>query len=295
MHTRLAPGTYVVAVSGGVDSVVLLDMLQKQASLKLVVAHYDHGIRSDSSLDAQHVKQLASWYGLPFVAKAGKLGANASEATARRMRYEFLHKVRQATEARAVITAHHQDDVVETAILNLLRGTGRRGLGSLRSTDIVVRPLLHHTKQQLLDYANARNLNWREDSTNHDMKYLRNHVRHQLLPRMDASQKQRLLQLIRRSHDLNDEIEGHLINHLHVRLDDDKLDRKWFIQMPHAVAKEILHSWLRRHKISNIDHKTLERLVIAGKAFQPGQQIDVDKSHILRIQRDHLALKHTER
>lgn len=295
MHTRLAPGTYVVAVSGGVDSVALLDMLQKQASLRLVVAHFDHGIRDDSADDLRHVRQLAAWYGLPFVSHAGFLGPNASEAVARKRRYEFLHQVRRAANARAIVTAHHQDDLVETAVVNMVRGTGRRGLSALKSTDVIKRPLLHRSKQELIEYAKERQLAWREDSTNVDTKYLRNHIRHEIIPRLDSSQRAELLRLIRRAHDLNEEIEAHLVNHLHVRLDKDVLDRAWFIQLPHTVAREVMHAWLRRHKIKDIDRKTIERLVVAAKAYQQGKRIHIDKQHTLWVRQSKLAITHTAR
>src|SRR3990172_5722177 len=127
-------GTYVVAVSGGVDSVVLLHLLvQKgqraegrgQSKYNFIVAHFDHGIREDSKLDRELVQELAKKYNLPFVYNQGNLGPKASEATARDARYAFLNKVKDSVSAQAIITAHHQDDVLETAIINLLRGTNR--------------------------------------------------------------------------------------------------------------------------------------------------------------------------
>src|SRR5438132_889977 len=127
MDIALEPGTYIVAVSGGVDSMVLLDLLRTKPELKLIVAHYDHGMRPNSTADRQLVQAVSKHHGLTFIYDQGKLG-NASEATARRARYDFLHQVREASQARAIITAHHQDDLLETAILNILRGTGRRGL-----------------------------------------------------------------------------------------------------------------------------------------------------------------------
>lgn len=295
MHTRLSPGTYVVAVSGGVDSVVLLDLLQKQPDLKLVVAHYDHGIRPDSDQDKRLVKERAEYYGLPFVSRQGHLGADASEALARRERYKFLHEVRKAADAKAVVTAHHQDDVVETAVMNLLRGTGRRGLSSLRSTDVIVRPLLRRNKEEIKAYALSRNLPWREDSTNTDLAYRRNYIRHVILPKLSHQQKQALLELIHKAHDLNDEIEAQLINHLHVRLHDDQLERKWFIQLSHNVAREVIYAWLRRHRIKDIDARRLELIVVAAKAYHPGRRIDVDVRHVLWVQRDYLALRHIDR
>lgn len=303
----LSPGTYVVAVSGGVDSMALLHLLvqlneewrmrnqdQKNSPFKFVVAHLDHGIREDSNLDRKLVQKRATMYGLPFVHQKARLGPNVSEAVARRARYDFLHKVREASGARAIITAHHQDDMLETAIHNLLRGTGRRGLSSIKSTDTIIRPLLHVTKAELQLHAQLQKLEWREDSTNQDIKYRRNYIRHTILPRFNPEQREQLHAIIKRMHQLNNEIEAHLVNHLHDRLDKDRLDRKWFIQLPHAVAKEVMHAWLRRHSIKNIDKKLLERLVVAAKTFPYGARTDVDGRHVLWMQKDVLLLKHSK-
>jgi tRNA(Ile)-lysidine synthase len=102
----IAPGHYVVAVSGGVDSVALLHMLQDMPDVKLTVAHYDHGIRPDSHLDRINVANLAKKYGLPFVYNEGNLGPDASEELARLARYNFLRQTQNELGANAVITAH---------------------------------------------------------------------------------------------------------------------------------------------------------------------------------------------
>ena len=133
LDITVKPGRYVLAVSGGVDSMVLLNLLQQQPDVQLTIAHFDHGIRTDSADDRRLVQAAARFYGLPVVYHEGQLGADASEATARQARYEFLRTVRLVANAKAIITAHHQDDVLETAILNMLRGTGRRGNRSFKS------------------------------------------------------------------------------------------------------------------------------------------------------------------
>ena len=295
MIKELQPGTYVVAVSGGVDSMALLDMLRRERpDLKLIVAHLDHGIRDDSHLDRKLVQERAAAYGVPFVHHQASLGPNTSEAIARRTRYDFLHKVREVAGAKGIITAHHQDDMLETAIHNLLRGTGRRGLSSIKSTDHIIRPLLHVTKPELRRHAEMQGLVWREDSTNNDLRYKRNYIRHKIIPRLNPEQRQYLLNMIGYMRGLNDEIDALVVNHLHVRLDKDQLDRKWFIHLPHAVAKEVMHAWLRRHKIKDIDRKTLERLVVASKTFPQGARTDVDGRHALWMQKDLLVLKHSK-
>lgn len=183
--SHVKAGTYIVAVSGGIDSVVLLDVLVRRGELNLVVAHFDHGIRLESRADAAFVSKLAETYQLPFHTERLQLGKEASEATARQARYAFLEKIKTQYNALAIITAHHADDVVETMIINLLRGTGWRGLCSLRETVKIKRPFLSVRKQEVIAYAEKYRLEWREDSTNAELHYLRNRVRHTITPQID--------------------------------------------------------------------------------------------------------------
>jgi tRNA(Ile)-lysidine synthetase-like protein len=293
-------GSYIVAVSGGVDSVALLDMLavkakKKPADLQLVVAHFDHGIRPDSPIDRQLVQKLAREYGLPFVSAEGHLGSKASEAAARTARYDFLQKVQAETKSTAIITAHHHDDVLETAILNLLRGTGRKGLTSLTDRPGLLRPLLNVTKDEIITYAKAHHLQWHEDSTNADQAYRRNYVRRSIVAQMDASTRQRLGQIIAQQRELNTELDALLAAQLRTQLEGGRLERGWFTQLPHQVAREVMASYLRAQGIADFDTKTLERLVVAAKVARPGRRADIRQGNSLAIHQDYLALIGTER
>jgi len=295
VNIAIEPGTYVVAVSGGVDSVALLHALSRRPDLKLVVAHYDHGIRHDSHLERKHVQQLARQYRLPFVYDMGSLGSDASEDEARRARYAFLDRVRATSGARGVITAHHKNDVLETAVLQLLRGTGRRGLSALRSRDVIHRPLLGMSKLDIQDYARSNGLVWREDSTNQDTRYLRNHVRHAIVPRMSKNQEALLHMIIDRMHEVNHEIDQLLDLTLHMQPGKSSLSRSWFTGLPHSVAMEVMAHWLRRHDVRSFDRKHLYRLVVGAKTLAPGQQIDINKEYVLKITKNLLALMQRDR
>jgi tRNA(Ile)-lysidine synthetase-like protein len=287
---------YVVAVSGGVDSVALLHILATtMPHLQLTVAHYDHGIRADSAQDRKLVQALAQRYGLPFVYHTGKLGAGASEAAARTARYNFLHEVQRVAGAGAIVTAHHQDDLLETVILNLLRGTGRRGLSSLRSTDGMWRPLLQTPKHHLLRYAQKQGLEWREDSTNADIAYMRNYIRHRILPHFAAEHRQQLLQIAERAAAHNAAITEHMTNYLHLQPGTHVLNRHEFMLLPHAVARDVLAEWLLLRTGAELNRKLLERLVVAAKTGKWGSRVDVNGQYWLVMQRDHLALEPRER
>jgi tRNA(Ile)-lysidine synthetase-like protein len=293
MEINIDPGKYVIAVSGGVDSIVLLDLLNQNKKLELVIAHYDHGIRKDSTNDRMFVEETAKQYGLEFHHAEGKLGANASESLARTRRYEFLDGVKKETKSSSIITAHHQDDLIETAIINLLRGTNRRGLSSIYSKDIL-RPLLAHPKEDLVVYAKAHSLAWHEDSTNNDTKYLRNYIRKEIIPKLTTKQRDSLLGIIKDSQGSNIEMDNLLNDLIADNSKDGQISRNWFIGLPHNVAREVMSSLLREQGIS-FDKTAIENLVIASKTLASGKSRDIDKDHILKVQGDYLALLSTER
>jgi len=181
------PGEALVAVSGGADSVALIDLLSGIAAalgLRLVVAHADHGIQTDSRVVGLAVRRLAENYKLPFELGELHLGAAATETEARRARYEWLREVQRRRGAKYVVTAHHEDDQVETIVLRALRGSAPAGFAGIasRGRDGLVRPLLGFTRRELLDYALARGLRVHDDPANRDPRHLRSWVRTTLLP-----------------------------------------------------------------------------------------------------------------
>lgn len=253
----------LVAVSGGIDSVVLLDMLVKRGE-KVVVAHFDHGIRQDSSTDAQFVKELAAQYNVPFVTMREELGERASEALARTRRYRFLRD--QATRLGAtIVTAHHADDVIETIAINLTRGTGWRGLAVLNSGD-VARPLLHKTKAELYEYALANRLEWVEDSTNENEYYLRNRIRKNIARQLDSSKKIAIHALwnrqIRQKRYIEAELESFDLT--------SNYSRYFFIMIPEAAALELLVRSIYKKTGKKLQRPQLQRAVLAIKTFQSG-------------------------
>jgi tRNA(Ile)-lysidine synthase len=295
MNIHVQPGKYIVAVSGGVDSMTLLHILHDYPGVRLTVAHFDHGIREDSGMDRALVQKTADFYGLPFVYSLGRLGATASEDQARSARYAFLHTVQNAAQADAIITAHHKDDMLETAIINILRGTGRRGLTSLRTTDRIHRPLLHLEKSAIAEYATKQGLKWREDSTNASPKYLRNHIRHKVLPQFGTDGKAAFHAVIADMRDFNKRLDIMLGDYLRDYSDGNTLDRAMFILLPHNVAVEVMAAWLRANDFRHFDKKMLERLVHAAKIHKVGRQISISSLLNLRIEPKNLALVTGER
>ncbi|MBI2592102.1 tRNA lysidine(34) synthetase TilS [Candidatus Saccharibacteria bacterium] len=307
MRVDLEPGKYVIAVSGGVDSMVLLDILAKQAksqelkaksrgyqlsanSCQLVVAHFNHGIRKDSNQDEELVRQSARKYSLSCEVGYGNLGKDASEETARQARYAFLEKIKKQYNADAIITAHHQDDLIETAFLNILRGTGRLGLSSIRSRRIV-RPLLHIPKRQILNYAKKKKLNWREDQSNVNTNYLRNYLRVHIIPKLTAERRTQILQHLDEVAKINQIIDKEIAI-ISQKVIDGGMDRKKFALLPTEVGEEVLMDWLRRRGLAQFDRTTVKRVGTAIKTARPHTVQPIYGGWQLQIGRRKATLKH---
>lgn len=179
----------LLAISGGVDSIVLLHLLI-EAKYKVAVAHVNFNLRGDeSTVDLQFVEQLAQQYEVAFYTSQFDTETYAKEnqisiqMAARDLRYNWFEEIRVKHTFDFIATAHHQDDNLETILLNLTKGTGLKGLrGILPKNGKLVRPLLPFTKKQIVDYANDHQLNWQEDASNQSNKYERNKIRLEVIP-----------------------------------------------------------------------------------------------------------------
>lgn len=256
-----------MAVSGGVDSVVLLDMLAKRRQSELIVAHFDHGIRPDSRDDAAFVKALAEKYGLQFISKREELGAGASEELARKQRYAFL-RGEAKKHAAGIVTAHHQNDLIETIAINIHRGTGWRGVAVFGAKE-VARPLLGMRKAELYEYALRNNLEWVEDSTNYEQKYLRNRLRAKLAVLPDVF-VDNLVRLWKEQTLLANEVDGETDTLL-----KQPYSRYFFANIEPTVALELLRALFKKEIAIAFTRPQLERTLLAVKTAQPGTVFQV--------------------
>lgn len=292
----LPPGKYVVAVSGGVDSVVLLDVLSKQPDVDIVVAHVDHGIRKVSDKDAKLVEDLADHYGYDFELITLRLGQGASEELARNHRYKFLRQVAKKHHASNIVTAHHQDDVIETCLINLTRGTGSRGLSSLKSTTEISRPFLYFSKKEIIKYAKDNNLQWNEDVTNADTKHLRNKIRHDVVPKMTSRQRSDIIDIIYNANQINSSLDKELQKLLYKGLHKGQpvLNRVWFSLLPHDVSTEVTRKLLLENGAKDINKKAIERVVVGIKTLPAGKTLQACGVDIVLTKRSARLKKHSK-
>jgi tRNA(Ile)-lysidine synthetase-like protein len=269
---------FIVAVSGGIDSVVLLHMLVESKEHELIVAHFDHGIRPDSESDARFVQVLAESYHLPFVIKREELGAGASEELARTRRYAFLRSEGEKHKA-IIMTAHHADDVIETIAINLIRGTGWRGVGVFGMPGLV-RPSLRLTKEKIRAYARVMRLEWVEDDTNESTKYLRNKVRKALAVNVSLEEKQAVLGIWKQQRDLRREIEAILGEYVQ---SNGEYERHYLIQIDSRVACEFLRTAIFARTGVSPTRPQLERVLLAVKTARAGTLFEIAHGAKLRF------------
>lgn len=283
----------VLAVSGGVDSMVMLDMLcrsQQYSSGDILVAHFDHGTRPSSRLDAEFVERKAREYGVEFRLGKGELGEGVDEATARVARYDFLHSI---DPFATIFTAHHLDDLVETVAINLVRGTGWRGLVAL-DTPGIWRPFLETEmfyepmdKVAILEYAAKRRLEFREDPTNSSDEYLRNRLRHQMNNSpLSFEQKLELYRKWQEQKQLRAELDPLVVGLLP---EDKQWQRSWFKDMEANVALELLRAGTLRAGIA-ATRPQLEGFRQAILNYAPGKYFNLPGDRLIRLNKDDFEL-----
>ncbi len=283
MKINVPKGRYILAVSGGVDSMVLLDLLATRKDLQLIVGHFNHAIRPDSGLDEELVRSTAKQLGLRFEAGYGHLGPGASEAAAREARYMFLDSLKSKNDADAIITAHNQDDFLETALLNMLRGTGRRGLYSMAANKSVMRPMLKINKAAIREYANSNGVIWREDSTNNDIRYARNYLRASVIPKLTARQRRTLIASIEKTAEEGAHIDYGVAKLSQTIVKDKLINREKFSSVPTDIANELVLYWLKQFNVADPDRKTVERMNMSLRTAKSGARIAVKKQLDLKM------------
>jgi tRNA(Ile)-lysidine synthase len=325
-HELLARGDRVlVAVSGGPDSVALLQLLyelREELELHLEVAHLQHGMRgAEAQEDARFVAELAAEMELPFHLKEVSLlqiksasGKGNLEALARDERYRFFAAVARKRRLGKIATAHTQDDQAETILMWLLRGSGLKGLGGMSpahrldgtnigpdSRLIVIRPLLDVSRDEIEEYLNEKRLAFRIDRSNQDPSFLRNWIRLELIPRLkektDRNLPSRLAQqaeLIREENELLDALAKAALSETR---NAEGMDRGSLLKHGKAMQRRLLRLWIEetRGHLRALDFQHVEALLDLIKAGPPQSRLAIPGGWALVREYETLRLKKRSR
>lgn len=274
----------VLAISGGVDSMVLLDIFADDS--EAVVAHFNHGTRASADDDTKFVEQAARAYGIPFYLGSAKLGADVSEADARKARYDFLSQVAKKVDGK-IYTAHHINDLVETVAINIMRGTGWRGLSPFGNEN-VVRIFLESepkTRADIDAYAASHDISFRQDPTNVEDKYLRNRVREKV-GLMSKIELLEVFELYKKQSVLRQEIEQIISSVLPA---DGRFNRGIFAELDDRVAVEILRAGLARSGISATRPQILDFLS-AIRNYAPEKSFNLPSGKMVVLHKTYFVL-----
>jgi tRNA(Ile)-lysidine synthase len=266
-------GRYLIAVSGGRDSVALLHWLHQRGYRKLVVCHLNHQLRGSSSdADARFVEQLAAQCDVDLEMGSTNVRALAAkqkisiETAAREARYKFFAQVAKRRRCRTIFLGHHADDLVETFLINLFRGSGTTGLGAIREVSkrhaedvdlTIVRPFLGVWRREIDRYVRKHRLKFREDASNKNLAPLRNRIRRRIIPYLEKTLGRNIRQSIWRAATIAAEEENWIEDQLPDATDADLAVAK-LRDLPVALQRREILKWLRARKIANIGFDVVE-------------------------------------
>jgi tRNA(Ile)-lysidine synthase len=277
----------LVAVSGGADSTALLDALARwKQSEHLFAAHLNHQLRgAESDADETFVRDLTRQLQVPvFIAREDVAACAAQEkknleATARRLRYDFLQRTAEQCRARVIVTAHTRDDQVETILLRLLRGTSAAGLQGIHAQIELepalrlVRPLLEIPRAEVLEHCARYQLQVRHDSSNESVDFTRNRVRHELLPLLKTFNPNVSATLLRTAAQLSEDdeyLQAEAAQWADELVEERRLNFKPLLGLSAALRRRVLRLWLEKtrgdlRRISTAHLMALDDLMMKGE------------------------------
>ena len=299
---------YLIAVSGGRDSVALLDALVTLGYRKLIVCHLNHRLRGrDASADACFVTALGKRYGLTVdsdsadVRRLAKQEQLSVETAARLARHRFFFAAAARHRCRQIFLAHHADDQVESVLMHLFRGSGLKGLSGMadqspmspphgsaaRSPIRLIRPMLGIHRTEIDGYLKTHNLKWREDASNESSGHLRNRVRSILVPELHKifqrdirPMVQRLAEIVSEDDDYLSEIADQAL--ADVTIDPTSLSAPKLGSLHPALQRRVLQRWFAAQKIANVGFLEIESTRHLLTSTSPAKINLPDNRHVRR-------------
>lgn len=287
----------VSAVSGGSDSVFMLEMLlaiKDDYDLKIIVSHVNHGLRgAEAQRDEDFVKKLAEKNGLIYevehidMAGYAKEHSLTCEEAGRKLRYLFFEEIKDKYKADKVAIAHNENDVAETIFLNIFRGTGLDGLESIPlRRDFYIRPILCFEKSEILDFLKENNIHYVDDSTNFTNDYKRNMIRNEIIPFIKKNFNENIVSSMSRLASIAKENNLYLediINDKYINIvKSNTIDIEGFNELNHYEKTLVLRKFLRENLnyLNNISKDNIEDMINLI-SLDSGKKYDIDGKHYL--------------
>ncbi len=279
---------YLAAVSGGMDSIVLAHLLYVNG-FHFAMVHCNFGLRgAHSDADRKFVEELSASWNVPLYAKNCPVSEGENvQVKARELRYAFFEKIRRKYAYDYILTAHHADDQLETFMINLMRGTGLDGLAGIEDSAFILRPLKEIFRSELENYAHNHGLKWREDQSNATDKYLRNRIRHRLLPLME---------------EMRPGFKSNALRTMHLLKAEKAVSRDWYERIYERVKKENHFRWIDRRDLPNGEKKRVflwrwlkgygfsdADLMARFPDLEPGKRME-SSTHVLYATKDRIYL-----
>lgn len=301
-HDMIQPGERIIAaVSGGPDSICLVDILaglSKEMDIGLFIAHYEHGLRPEEDTnETTLVREYTRSLSLPFeTEKASGLSYNSSslEEKARELRYDFLERTRKKFNAHKIAMGHNLNDQAETVLMRLLRGSGMTGLSGIPPVrdNTIIRPLIETGREDIIDYLEHRNLEYATDSSNNDNRFFRNKIRLELLPEMIKYQPGLIEILGKLAENLRDEnsfFESQADKWVDEKIEQDKsgnyaIDIHLLKNLPSAFTRRIIRNIVKKHykSLYGIDSVHVQAIIDLAANTKPNIPIDLPGDLIVR-------------
>ena len=281
--------TIIIATSGGPDSMVLLNLLstvKKEKNLKLVCAHVNHKLRKESDSEAEMVKKYCEKEKITFEYITIDEYKGNTENYAREKRYDFFEQLIKKYNAPYLLTAHHGDDLIETIIMRLIRGSSLKGYSGFSEVTEkhnykIIRPLITKTKSDLLKYADDNHIPYALDKTNDSDVFTRNRIRKYILPKLKDENKNIHLKFLEFSKTLNEtedyfnQILENIIPNIY---QNKKINVQLFLNQHTQIQKKIIHYILNKtyqNNISAITDKHVSNILNVLKNNKPNQKINL--------------------
>lgn len=279
----------VVGVSGGPDSICLLNVLH-ELKYNICVAHINHGLRENAVIDEKFVTDFCESISVPCFVKRVKLKENLSgmtlEEAGRKVRYDFFHEVMEKENCTKIATAHNSNDNAETVIMNIIRGSGMSGLKGIEPIrdDVIVRPLIECTRKEIEKYCLNKNLNPRHDESNDETIYTRNKIRLELIPYIEKNINSNVVSNINRMSEIISDEE---------RFIKEQVDISYEACMVKEFDDKLVCNLKEFNKLDNVIKR---RLIIKFIIKVLGNAKDIERVHIediLKLCSNNIGKKYT--